>query len=139
MYAELRNNDQYSDSDEETADGRGTPRGQSQGKHRNTSGSQTTNGNPPWSPASTGSATPTAFASSFVETVQASSPHPESEKSGLNNDDSRMLEQLFQSLGNVCMDLQAQRSREEWDEKTVRMLRRRLEAARRVLEGELDT
>lgn len=72
--------------------------------------------------------------------MQASSPHPGSEKSGLNNDDSRALERLFQSLGNVCMELQAQAGREEEaDEKTVRVLRRRLDAARRVLEGELDT
>lgn len=132
--AELRNRDHYSDSDEETEVG--TPRGRS--LQASPSRDENTNG-ASWSAESTGSATPTAFASSFVSTVQASSPHPDSEKSGLNNDDSRALEQLFQSLGNVCMELQAQAGRDEADDKTVRVLRRRLDAARRVLEGELDT
>lgn len=56
----------------------------------------------------------------------------------MNNDDERLLEQLFQSLGDVCMDLQAITMSPEPDEKAVRLLRRRLDTARRVLDGELD-
>ena len=56
----------------------------------------------------------------------------------MNNDDTRMLEQLFESLGNVCMDLQALTTQPEPEEKSIRLLRRRLDAARRVLDGELD-
>ena len=58
---------------------------------------------------------------------------------GLNDDDTRLLEQLFQSLGNVCLDLQNITTSENPDPKEVRLLRRRLDAARRVLDGELDT
>jgi len=91
--------------------------------------------------ATTGSATPTALASSLVSTVRAASSSPYSPiepNTGLNNDDERLLEQLFQSLGNVCMDLQNITTGPEPDEKIVRVLRRRLDAARRVLDGELD-
>lgn len=56
----------------------------------------------------------------------------------MNNDDERLLEQLFQSLGDVCMDLQAITMSLEPDEKAVRLLRKRLDTARRVLDGELD-
>lgn len=49
-----------------------------------------------------------------------------------------MLEQLFSSLGNVCMDLQAITTSPDPDMKAARVLRRRLDAARRVLDGELD-
>lgn len=91
--------------------------------------------------ATTGSATPTALASSLVSTVRAASSSPYSPtepNSGLNNDDGRLLEQLFQSLGNVCMELQTIITGPDPDEKTVKVLRRRLDAARRVLDGELD-
>ena len=57
---------------------------------------------------------------------------------GINNDDERLLEQLFQSLGDVCMDLQTITTSAEPDMNGVRVLRRRLDAARRVLDGELD-
>ncbi|PLB43895.1 hypothetical protein P170DRAFT_430901 [Aspergillus steynii IBT 23096] len=90
----------------------------------------------------TGSATPTALASTLVSTVRAAaSPHPNSENSnmGLNNDDTRLLEHLFQSLGDVCMDLQTITTSADPDPKHVRLLRWRLDAARRVLDGELDT
>ncbi|GES58954.1 hypothetical protein ATEIFO6365_0003023700 [Aspergillus terreus] len=93
--------------------------------------------------ATTGSATPTSLVSSLVSTVRAaSSPHPKSAENGnmgINDDDTRLLEQLFQSLGNVCMDLQAITTSPEPDAKKARLLRRRLDAARRVLDGELDT
>ncbi|OOG01047.1 hypothetical protein ASPCADRAFT_126049 [Aspergillus carbonarius ITEM 5010] len=93
--------------------------------------------------ATTGSTTPTSLVSSLVSTVRAaSSPHPSATAKGnmgLNDDDTRLLEQLFQSLGNVCLDLQNITTSENPDPKEVRLLRRRLDAARRVLDGELDT
>jgi hypothetical protein len=90
-----------------------------------------------------GSATPTsAFVSSLVSSVSATAPSSNADSSGLNNDDTRLLERLFQSLGIVCMDLQAittsQDASVNADPKAARMLRRRLDAARRVLDGELD-
>lgn len=91
--------------------------------------------------AATGSATPTSLASSLVSTVRAAaSPHPNSVNSqlGINEDDTRLLEQLFKSLGDVCMELQELTTSPEYDEKQAKLLRRRLEAARRVLDGELD-
>ncbi|KAL4941322.1 hypothetical protein BDV06DRAFT_223218 [Aspergillus oleicola] len=91
--------------------------------------------------AATGSATPTSLASSLVSTVRAAaSPHPNSTNShlGINEDDTRLLEHLFKSLGDVCMNLQELTMSEEYDEKQAKLLRRRLEAARRVLDGELD-
>ena len=108
---------------------------------------------PPQPPRSesttTGSATPTALASSLVSTVRAASSSPwggggggedatNNDNKGINNDDERLLEQLFQSLGDVCMDLQTITTSAEPDMKGVRVLRRRLDAARRVLDGELD-
>ncbi|KAL4952608.1 hypothetical protein BDW69DRAFT_19254 [Aspergillus filifer] len=91
--------------------------------------------------AATGAATPTSLASSLVSTVRAAaSPHPNSTKShlGINEDDTRLLEQLFKSLGDVCMNLQELTTSEDYDEKRAKVLRRRLEGARRVLDGELD-
>lgn len=89
-----------------------------------------------------GSATPTSLVSSLVSTVRAaSSPHPGSAtptSGGINDDDTQMLEQLFASLGQVCTDLQAITTSPEPDLKAARVLRRRLDAARRVLDGELD-
>ncbi|KAJ6120084.1 hypothetical protein N7523_004364 [Penicillium sp. IBT 18751x] len=90
-----------------------------------------------------GSATPTSLVSSLVSTVRAaSSPYPGSATptatGGINSDDTQMLEQLFSSLGNVCMDLQAITTSPDPDMKAARVLRRRLDAARRVLDGELD-
>lgn len=89
------------------------------------------------SSATTGSATPTSLASSLVSTVRAASATPTS--GGINDDDTQILEQLFQSLGNVCTDLQAITTSPDPDLKAARVLRRRLDAARRVLDGELDT
>lgn len=78
-----------------------------------------------------------------MSTVRAASgspyPHVEQQNTGINNDDERLLEQLFQSLGNVCMDLQTITTSADPDEKDARILRRRLDAARRVLDGELDS
>ncbi|KAL4874818.1 hypothetical protein BJY04DRAFT_224658 [Aspergillus karnatakaensis] len=91
--------------------------------------------------AATGSATPTSLASSLVSTVRAAaSPYPNSAngKLGINDDDTKLLELLFKSLGDVCMQLQELTMTEGYDEKQAKLLRRRLEAARRVLDGELD-
>lgn len=88
------------------------------------------------SSATAGSATPTSLVSSLVSTVRAASSTPS--VGGINDDDTQMLEALFASLGNVCMDLQAITTSSDPDVKAVRVLRRRLDAARRVLEGELD-
>lgn len=91
--------------------------------------------------AAAGSATPTSLASSLVSTVRAAaSPHPNStnDQLGINEDDTRLLEQLFKSLGDVCMKLQELTTSPDHDEKQAKVLRRRLEAARRVLDGELD-
>lgn len=150
---------QYSPSDEEVVQGNGdldpetdTPTGTPRATRREPPGRAnghipTSTGSlepPPTRPDSTttGSATPTALASSLVSTVRAASGSPyakvEHENTGLNNDDERLLEQLFQSLGDVCMDLQAITTSPEPDEKAVRLLRRRLDTARRVLDGELD-
>lgn len=88
------------------------------------------------SSATAGSATPNSLVSSLVSTVRAASSTPS--VGGINDDDTQMLEALFASLGNVCMDLQAITTSEDPDVKAARVLRRRLDAARRVLEGELD-
>ncbi|KAK2761569.1 hypothetical protein FQN54_001397 [Arachnomyces sp. PD_36] len=59
----------------------------------------------------------------------------------LNNDDTMALEQLFKSLGKVCLELQESTEStgaSEADIRSVTILRRRLDAARRVLDGELD-
>ncbi|KGO73982.1 hypothetical protein PITC_040020 [Penicillium italicum] len=88
------------------------------------------------SSATAGSATPTSLVSSLVSTVRAASSTPI--VGGINDDDTQMLEALFASLGNVCMDLQAITTSSDPDLKAARVLRRRLDAARRVLEGELD-
>ncbi|KAL2832143.1 hypothetical protein BDW59DRAFT_139780 [Aspergillus cavernicola] len=89
--------------------------------------------------AATGSATPTSLASSLVSTVRAAaSPYPMNSNLGINEDDTRLLEQLFKSLGDVCMELQELTTSPDYDDKQAKLLRRRLEAARRVLDGELD-
>ncbi|PYH44487.1 uncharacterized protein BP01DRAFT_321468 [Aspergillus saccharolyticus JOP 1030-1] len=88
-------------------------------------------------------ATPTSLASSLVSSVRAASSSQSNAavngSMGLNDDDTRLLEQLFQSLGDVCTELQTTTTSAHPDPKQVRLLRRRLEAARRVLDGELDT
>ncbi|KAJ5185515.1 hypothetical protein N7491_006619 [Penicillium cf. griseofulvum] len=88
------------------------------------------------SSATAGSATPTSLVSSLVSTVRAASSTPT--VGGINDDDTQMLEALFGSLGKVCMDLQTITTSSDPDVKAARVLRRRLDAARRVLEGELD-
>ncbi|KAJ6190562.1 hypothetical protein N7519_000583 [Penicillium mononematosum] len=88
------------------------------------------------SSATAGSATPTSLVSSLVSTVRAASSTPS--VGGINDDDTQMLEALFASLGNVCKDLQAITTSPDPDVKAARVLRRRLDAARRVLDGELD-
>ncbi|KAJ6023098.1 hypothetical protein N7460_013493 [Penicillium canescens] len=88
------------------------------------------------SSSTAGSATPTSLVSSLVSTVRAASSTPVA--GGINDDDTQMLETLFASLGKVCMDLQAITTSPDPDHTAARVLRRRLDAARRVLEGELD-
>ncbi|KAF7163668.1 hypothetical protein CNMCM5623_008474 [Aspergillus felis] len=119
----------------------GTPRASR--KQANHSG--TTNGTDAssrtFSPVQRSDSATSSIVSSLVSTVRAaSSPHPNTQngRSGLNNDDTRLLEQLFQSLGKVCLDLQTLTASAEPDPKRERVLRRRLDAARRVLDGELD-
>lgn len=154
---ELRNHDQYPEDGDEFQeeagpDQQGTPRAPRRQSSR-ASNLNHNNGNRSSAPlavprrsdsAAAGSVTPTALASSLVSTVRAaaSSPHPnsaENANSGLNDNDERLLEHLFESLGNVCMELQTITTSAGSDPKTVRVLRRRLDAARRVLDGELDT
>lgn len=91
-------------------------------------------------PSSTEPLTPVnLMMSSFVPSVTPSSSSSRP-SSGLLNDDARVLELVFQSLGNVCARLQELTSPGiESDPKEVRTLRRRLDAARRVLDGELDS
>lgn len=91
------------------------------------------------SSAAAGSATPNSLVSSLVSTVRAAGSVTPTSGGGINDDDTQMLEQLFSSLGNVCMELQSITTSPEPDHKAARVLRRRLDAARRVLEGELDT
>lgn len=91
-------------------------------------------------PASTEPLTPVnLMMSSFVPSVTPSSSSSRP-LSGLLNDDAHVLELVFQSLGKVCARLQELTSPGiDGDPKEVRTLRRRLDAARRVLDGELDS
>lgn len=148
----MRNHDHFSDSDPEdpNRDDQGTPRAvRKRPSHLSSKSSSTKlDDKIPEEPpqrsdsATTGSATPTSLVSSLVSTVRAaSSQHPDSPTAGITNDDERLLEQLFQSLGDVCMELQALTGAgaEQSDPRHVRQLRQRLKNARRVLDGELDT
>ncbi|KAI2790109.1 hypothetical protein POX_d05614 [Penicillium oxalicum] len=89
-----------------------------------------------------GSTTPTALVSSLVSSMRAvSSPRSGTVAAGSSestNDDTQILERVFASLGKVCTDLQAITDSENPDLQAARVLRRRLDAARRVLDGELD-
>lgn len=97
-----------------------------------------------------------AFMSSLSSTRSASTRPP----SSLNTDDTRLLEQVFESLGKVCTELQeltmaaststttngttvnangSAGTTPTADPKYIRTLRRRLDAARRVLDGQLDS
>ncbi|KAH8693171.1 hypothetical protein BGW36DRAFT_325936 [Talaromyces proteolyticus] len=74
----------------------------------------------------------------FMSSLSSSSSRP---PSSLNSDDTRILEQIFDSLGRVCTELQELTlpdSDSKSDPKHIRTLRRRLDAARRVLDGQLD-
>ncbi|KAK1150188.1 hypothetical protein N8T08_000090 [Aspergillus melleus] len=144
--AELLSHPRYAEEDVdengEESDNMGTPRANRQRSSNEDWQSDSLTTPQRSSSTTTGSATPTALASTLVSTVRAAaSPHPNSENSnmGLNNDDARLLEQLFKSLGDVCMDLQTITTSADPDPKNVRLLRWRLDAARRVLDGELDT
>lgn len=100
--------------------------------------------------------TPTTPVDAFMSSLsRASSSRP---PSSLKADDTRLLEQVFESLGKVCTELQEltmaaaaaaassdsgeTRSNDTTptsDPKYIRTLRRRLDAARRVLDGQLDS
>lgn len=87
-----------------------------------------------------------SLVSSLVSSVSTSPSRPRtpggSSTSQLNNDDTVALERLFKSLGKVCLSLQEStelNGASEADARTVTILRRRLDAARRVLDGELDS
>ena len=86
--------------------------------------------------------TTTSLASSLVSTVKAASgsehDHRGGGTSGINKGDTRLLEELVHSLGQVCMELQTITMEPVHDKKRTRVLRRRLDAGRRVLDGELD-
>jgi hypothetical protein len=87
---------------------------------------------------STGSMTPVdAFMSSLNSSMSSGTSSRPS--SSLNQDDTRLLEQVFDSLGKVCAELQEFTMADvDADPKYIRTLRRRLDAARRVLDGQLD-
>ena len=94
--------------------------------------------------------TTSSLASSLVSTVKTASRTSSTDSGsgrdstgsdgtlGINKDDTKLLEDLFHSLGQVCMELQEITAKQDHDQKMVRVLRRRLDAARRVLDGELD-
>jgi hypothetical protein len=85
--------------------------------------------------------TPTTPVDAFMSTLSKSTSRP---PSSLGSDDTRVLEQLFESLGKVCTELQEltlpsdEAAVSEADPKHIRTLRRRLDAARRALDGQLD-
>lgn len=93
-----------------------------------------------------GDSRPTSsLVSSLVSSVSTSPTRSKtpggSSSSQLNNDDTVALERLFKSLGKVCLSLQEStesNSASEADMRSATTLRRRLDAARRVLDGELD-
>ncbi|QKX56030.1 uncharacterized protein TRUGW13939_03130 [Talaromyces rugulosus] len=93
---------------------------------------------PPGSAAREQSTTPV---DAFMSSLSNTSSRP---PSSLNTDDTRVLEQLFESLGKVCNELQEltlpsdDAADSDADPKHIRTLRRRLDAARRALEGQLD-
>lgn len=107
-------------------------------------GAKTISGNgiltPPGSAAREQS-TPTTPVDAFMSTLSMSTSRP---PSSLNSDDTRVLEQLFESLGKVCTELQEltlpsnEAADSDADPKHIRTLRRRLDAARRALDGQLD-
>ncbi|ODH50830.1 hypothetical protein GX48_02971 [Paracoccidioides brasiliensis] len=90
---------------------------------------------------------PTAMISSLISSAVARYYTPGSEKesivfdSQLGPDDTKLMETLFQSLGKVALQLQLSSNvdrRSTTDERSSILFRRRLDAARRVLEGQLD-
>jgi hypothetical protein len=70
-----------------------------------------------------------AYAPGFSTVHGASTP--------FSNDDVVLLESLFQSLGKVCSELQISNDDSNLDEKSTDLLRQRLDAARKVLDGQI--
>lgn len=141
--AELRSRQPYTEPAQPAGDSgsMGTPRASRKQASHNGLTNGTDASSRTLSPVQRSDSATSSIVSSLMSTVRAaSSPHPNTQngRSGLNNDDTRLLEQLFQSLGKVCLDLQMLTASAEPDPKRERVLRRRLDAARRVLDGELD-
>ncbi|EED24089.1 conserved hypothetical protein [Talaromyces stipitatus ATCC 10500] len=102
--------------------------------------------------------TPTTPVDAFMSSLSSRSASTRP-PSSLNTDDTRLLEQVFESLGKVCTELQELTMAASAiagnngltinanggtiptaaDPKYIRTLRRRLDAARRVLDGQLDS
>jgi hypothetical protein len=104
--------------------------------------------------------TPTTPVDAFMSSLSSRSASTRP-PSSLNTDDTRLLEQVFESLGKVCTELQeltmaasapattngnttvnasgSAGTTPTADPKYIRTLRRRLDAARRVLDGQLDS
>jgi hypothetical protein len=103
--------------------------------------------------------TPTTPVDAFMSSLSSSRSVSTRPPSSLNTDDTRLLEQVFESLGKVCTELQeltmaastgtngttainangSAGTTPTADPKYIRTLRRRLDAARRVLDGQLDS
>ncbi|KAE8549537.1 hypothetical protein EYB25_008059 [Talaromyces marneffei] len=103
--------------------------------------------------------TPTTPVDAFMSSLSSSRSASTRPSSSLNTDDTRLLEQVFESLGKVCTELQeltiaasatagtngkvtsngSASTTPSADPKYIRTLRRRLDAARRVLDGQLDS
>ena len=148
--------DDYADSESstssaaETETGISTPRAKRRSQDHDDIGLRTNRLTQILSPPSNGvdRARPTSsLVSDLVSSVStASSPSRAttpggSSSSQLNNDDTIALEQLFKSLGKVCLELQESLESDgsfNSNSRSVTVLRRRLTAARRVLDGELD-
>ncbi|KAK2740871.1 hypothetical protein FQN55_008568 [Onygenales sp. PD_40] len=112
-------------------------------RHASSSSTATRTQSPPPLPA------PTTIISSLIAsaasqlTPPSAAPAPaEQDSSLLGADDMRLMEGLLQSLGTVALQLQLSTARADKrasaDERSSLLFRRRLDAARRVLEGELD-
>lgn len=85
--------------------------------------------------------------SSLISSAATQYYTPESENdpvvfdAQLGQDDTKLMEGLFQSLGKVALQLQLSSNGDKQssvDERSSILFRRRLDAARRVLEGQLD-
>ncbi|KKZ65635.1 hypothetical protein EMCG_08542 [[Emmonsia] crescens] len=90
---------------------------------------------------------PALMISSLISSAATQYYTPESENdpvvfdAQLGQDDTKLMEGIFQSLGKVALQLQLSSNgdgQSSVDERSSILFRRRLDAARRVLEGQLD-